>query len=322
MAAGLLLATPAGAKTKPVPLVVYSSQGYGPVVVHAFETKTGISVRLVTKPLGSLASTIQATQGNPKWDVLWTDGPTELAALDKQNMLVQHLKPAVALNTLGKLLVPKDKSFVPTGVTFTAALLYTKTAVPFPPRTWSDLLKPTWTGQVGMTTPKKVAATYPFIAGRIAQAGGAKKVSKGEAYFTKLKANGLKVYPTTGALIQAVAKGHIKLALVQSSVAVGATHLATNLAVSYLPTVTVLPSAIGIDAKAPSNVQAEAKKFMNYVLSQPGQNAMQAGTRYNESNYYPVVNNVLPLDLTKITPYVWAKRQAAVTAWFVKHITH
>ena len=183
---------------------------------------------------------------------------------------------------------PKDKSFVPTGVTLTAAVLYTKNVVTSPPTTWAQLLDPQWKGQIGITTPKKVGSVYPFIAGMISQLGGTKGVAKGERFFSQLKAKGLNVYTTTGQTIHALTTGKIKLALVQSSAAVGAQHTDPSLAVAYLPWVTVLPSSIAVDAKASKQVRAEAKRFMNFVLSPTGQKAMQAGTKQADSNYYPV----------------------------------
>ncbi|MGO9455667.1 MAG: ABC transporter substrate-binding protein [Acidimicrobiales bacterium] len=334
LGAALLTAPPAGAaqqlhKSSAPPLVVYSSEGYDTLVVRDFETKTGIPVHLETKPLASLAAQIQSTMSDPTWGVVWTDGPTVLATLDDEHLLVTHLKPTAAWNALGKRALPKDRSFVPTGVTLAAALLYTKTVVTSPPTSWRQLLQPKWKGQIAMTTPAQVGSTYPFLAGLIAQAGGTKDVAKGEKYFTRLKANGLVVHPSTGQTVQAVTSGKTELALLQSSVAVGAQHLDPKLAVSYLPSVTILPSTVAVDAKAPKKERTEAEKFIDYVLSQPGQNAMQAGTRYDESNYYPVVNGVqsvanLPyigtIPTTSITPYVWAKRQTAITAWFVQHV--
>ena len=45
----------------------------------------------------------------------------------------------------------------------------------------------------------------------------------------------------------------------------------------YLNPVTLLPSAIGIDAKAPAAERSEAEKFIEFVLSPAGQKVMQSG---------------------------------------------
>ncbi len=312
------------------PLVVYSSEGYDAVVAQYFRQRTGIPVQLVTDKLGTLAARIQATKSRPQWGVFWADGPTVMASLDGQHLLVKNLHPTASLNALGLAAVPRDKSFVPTGVTLTAALLYTKNVVTTPPTAWSQLLGSQWKGEIGITTPKMVGSDYPFIAGMITQVAGTNGVAKGEQYFSRLKANGLNVYTTTGQTIHALTSGKIKLALVQSSAAVGAQQTIPNLAVAYLPSVTVLPSSIAVDAKASKQVRAEAQRFINFVLSPTGQKAMQAGTEQADSNYYPVTTSTQPLPILpalstikvrSITPYVWAPRQAAITAWFVKHVT-
>jgi ABC-type Fe3+ transport system substrate-binding protein len=98
-------------------------------------------------------------------------------------------------------------------------------------------------------------------------------VSAGEKYFSTLKANGLVIHPTNGPTLQALTSGQINLALVQSSAAIGATLSAKNIGITYLSPATLLPSAIGIDAKASPQVQAEGKKFAGFVLSAAGQPA-------------------------------------------------
>ena len=73
---------------------------------------------------------------------------------------------------------------------------------------------------------------------------------KGESYFANLKQAGLVITPTNGPTIQALTAGQIKLALVQSSAAVGAKLDDPKLRVKYLNPQTLLPGAIGIDARS------------------------------------------------------------------------
>jgi iron(III) transport system substrate-binding protein len=81
---------------------------------------------------------------------------------------------------------------------------------------------------------------------------------------------------------------------VQSSAGIGAMLGDKKLTIKYLDPVTVLPSAIGIDAKAPVAVRAEAEKFVKFVLSPAGQKIMQSGDPTGDSLYYPVVRGVSP----------------------------
>ncbi len=305
-----------------VPLVVYSAQGYDSAMTKAFSKATGIPVKLDDNSTGPLLTQIEASKNNPNWGLLWVDGATAFAGLDQQGLLLKGFEPAVQWDSLGTQSLPADKSYTPTGVTLMAALVYDKTKVKNPPSTWQQLLAPQWKGAVGMNDPSQSGPTYPFIAGLMNYLGG---VGAGEHFFSQLKANGLVIHPTNGPTLQALTSGQIKLALVQSSAGIGAAMGDKNLAVKYLPPVTLLPSAIGIDAKAPPAEQAEAKKFIEFVLSPQGQRVMQSGDPTGDSLCYPVVQGVTPLPalppLTSATtqvinPYKWGPQEATINTWF------
>src|SRR5580698_1150219 len=305
-----------------VTLVVYSAQGYDHAMTAAFQKATGIPVKLDDNSTGPLLTQIEASKNNPNWGLLWVDGATAFAGLDQQGLLQKGFEPNVSWNSLGTQSLPADKSYTPTGVTLMAALVYNKTKVTDPPTTWQQLLGPQWKGEVGMNDPSQSGPTYPFIAGMMNYLGG---VSPGESYFTKLKSNGLIIHPTNGPTLQALTSGQIKLALVQSSAGIGAVLGDKQLAVKYLDPVTLLPSAIGIDAKAPAAERAEAEKFIDFVLSPAGQKVMQSGDPTGDSLYYPVLQGVSPLpslpSLASVTtqsinPYTWGPQEATINTWF------
>jgi iron(III) transport system substrate-binding protein len=291
-------------------------------MTKAFTKATGIPVKLDDNSTGPLLTQIEASKNNPNWGLLWVDGATAFAGLDTQGLLLKGFEPSVQFNSLGTQSLPADKSFTPTGVTLMAALAYNKTKVKTPPATWQELLASQWKGQVGMNDPSQSGPTFPFIAGLMNYLGG---VSAGETYFTKLKANGLVIHPTNGPTLQALTGGQINLALVQSSAAIGAALGAKNIGIAYLNPVTLLPSAIGIDAKAPAAEQAEAKQFIEFVLSPAGQKVMQSGDPTGDSLYYPVIQGVSPLaalpPLTStrtqsINPYIWGPQEGTINTWF------
>jgi iron(III) transport system substrate-binding protein len=305
-----------------VTLVVYSAQGYDQAMTNAFHKATGIPVKLDDNSTGPLLTQIEASKNNPNWGLLWVDGATAFAGLDQQGLLQKGFEPKVSWNSLGQQSLPADKSYTPTGVTLMAALVYNKTKVTDPPSTWQQLLEPQWKGDIGMNDPSQSGPTYPFIAGMMNYLGG---VSNGESYFTKLKTNGLIIHPTNGPTLQALTSGQIKLALVQSSAGIGAVLGDKQLAVKYLDPVTLLPSAIGIDAKAPAAERAEAEKFIEFVLSPAGQKVMQSGDPTGDSLYYPVLQGVNPLSslpslasvkTQTINPYTWGPKEATINTWF------
>jgi iron(III) transport system substrate-binding protein len=314
------------ASTAVVPLVVYSAQGYDSAMTKAFTKATGIPVKLDDNSTGPLLTQIEASKNNPNWGLLWVDGATAFAGLDTQGLLLKGFEPNVTWNSLGTSSVPSDKSYAPTGVTIMGIVAYNKAKVPNPPTTWQQLLSSTWKGQVGMNDPSQSGPTYPLIAGVMNYLGG---VSAGEKYFSTLKSNGLVIHPTNGPTLQALTSGQINLALVQSSAAIGATFTDKNIGIKYLSPATLLPSAIGIDARAPAAEQAEAEKFVAFVLSPAGQQVMQSGDPTGDSLYYPVVQGVSPLSslpsLSSVTtqtinPYTWGPQEATINTWFDSNI--
>ena len=317
---------PASSPAATVPLVLYSAQGYDSAMSKAFTKATGIPVSLDDNSTGPLLTQIEASKNNPKWGLLWADGDTAFAGLDVQNLLLKGWEPSVTWNSLGSSVLPKDKSYAPTGVTIMGIVAYNKSKVPNPPTTWQALESSTWKGQVGMNDPSQSGPTFPLIAGVMNYLGG---VSAGEKYFTTLKSNGLVINPTNGPTLQALANGRINLALVQSSAAIGATFTDKNIGIQYLDPATLLPSQLGIDAKASPAEQAEAKQFIEYVLSPAGQKVMQSGDPTGDSLYYPVVSGVSPLPslpslasvkTQTINPYTWGPQEATINTWFDANI--
>ena len=303
-------------------LVVYSAQGYDKAVVAAFTKATGIPTKLDDNSTGPLLTQIEASKNNPNWGLLWVDGDTAFAGLDQQGLLMKGFEPNVSWTSLAKEVIPADKSYTPTGLTFMGALAYNSKKVPNPPTTYQQLLQPQWKGKVGMNDPSQSGPTFPFIAGVMNYLGG---VSQGKQFFSKLKANGLVVNPTNGPTLQALGSGQIDLGLVQSSAATGATFSDKSIKVTYLNPATLLPGCIGIDSKAPKAEQLEAEKFIEYVLSPAGQKVMQSGDPTGDSLYYPVMNGVAPLKglpsiagvkAQKLNPYTWGNREASINSWF------
>jgi iron(III) transport system substrate-binding protein len=321
-------ATVAAAATTSGPtLVVYSAQGYDSAETTAFEKATGIQVSLDDDSTGPLLIKVEAEKNNPKWGLLWVDGATAFASLDQQGLLMKGWEPTVNWNSLGKQAVPADESYIPTGLTMAGTLVYEPKEVPDPPTTWQQLLNSKWNNEIGMNDPAVSGPTYPFVAGMMNYMGG---VAQGEKFYETLDNNGLQVNLTNGNTLEALEAGIIKLALIQSSAGIGAglkTH--GEIKVKFLDPVTALPSAIGIDSKAPKAEQLEAEKFVEFVMSAQGQKIMQTGDPTGDSLYWPVLQGVSPLSalpplssihVQNINPYTWGAREDTVNTWFTDNI--
>lgn len=122
------------------------------------------------------------------------------------------------------------------------------------------------------------------------------------------------VSQTNGDTLHLLQTGQISVGLIQSSAATGAAKTTPGLKVAYLPKVTLLPGGIGVDAKVPAAEQAEAQKFIDFVLSGAGQHQMQIGDPTGDSLYWPVVPGTAPnpalaslrsISHQAIDPYTW-----------------
>ena len=331
----------AGAAQGPT-LVVYSAQGYDSAVVKAFNaTHPGFTVTLNDNSTGPLLQQIQAEGHHPKWGVLWVDGSQAFAALDRQGKLAKHIVPKVSFNSVGRANIAADGSFVPTGLTATGALVYDSAQISASqlPRTWADLLKPQYAGKLGMNDPTQSGPTYPLIAGVMNDLGHYKSgspaaaIKAGEAYFTKLKQNGLVINATNGPTLGAIQSHAIEMAIIQSSAGYGAEISSSpTMRVAYLNPVTALPGTIGIDGLMPKAVQAEAQKFVDYVLSRAGQHVMQIGDPQGDSLFWPVLNGEKPANkvipplssvpMQSTNPYVWGPLENTINAWFTANINN
>ncbi len=312
-----------------VPLAVYSAQGYDAVVTKAFTKATGIPVKLTDDSTGPLLTKVAAERNNPQWGVLWVDGDEAFAALDKQGQLLPYT-PTASFTAVGKALVPADRSFTPASTTAVPALIYNAARVSAVPTSLPDLLGPAYRGKVGMNDPSQSGPTYPLIAGVMNQLGGQSGgVAGGEKYLTAMKANGLQVFPTNGDTLHALETGRIEYGLIQSSAAAGEVAKAPKTAqfqakVVYPPKSTLLPANLGIDKGASPAQQAEAKKFIDYVLSPAGQKIMQTGDPSGDSLFWPVVSGVtalpaagpFPAAYQKLDPYFWGPLESQVNTFF------
>lgn len=315
------------------PLVLYAAEGYDAAMAKAFTAKTGIPVKVDDDSTGPLLTKITAEKNNPKWSLFWADGNTGFASLDKEGLLLSY-KPTVNYTAAGKALLPSDNSYFPTGTTIMAALIYNSAKVTNVPKSYQDLTTAAYQGKIGMNDPSQSGPTYPFIAGMMNQLGGQSNgVAAGKKYFSKLKANGLHVYPTNGDTLHALETGQIDYGMIQSSAAIGET-LKVKATANYKPKIvylsksTLLPGCIAIDKGASSTVQKEAEQFVNYALSPEGQAVMQKADPSGDSLYWPVVNGVKPLSALaampasyqSLDPNFWGPLEGQVNSWFDSNI--
>ncbi|MGC9185499.1 MAG: ABC transporter substrate-binding protein [Thiomonas sp.] len=308
-------------------LTVYGAMGYDQHVAQAFTKATGIPVNLIHLSTGPLLARVQAEARNPQWDVLWLDGNQAMQTFAAQALLQCGWSPAVRYAALGQQLVPPSHCWQPVGVTYAGVILYNPKAIAEAdwPRTWEDLTRPALRGKVGMDNPAVSGPTYPLVAGLLQHFGQ----GPGEGYFERLKANGLKVFPTNSVTLRALQYGQIDAAVVQSSAAIGFLHEMPELRIATPAPATVLPSDLAIGKHAIGPLQQQARRFVQWVLSPAGQAAMQQGDPDADSNYEPLVDGTAALPSLKrlgtvqplvLDPAVWGPKEPQVIDWFTAHI--
>lgn len=309
-------------------LVFYSAQGYDAAIAKAFQAKTGITVKLVDDSTGNVVAKIEAEKSNPHWDVAWFDGPETMQALDNEGLLAKGWTPSDVGNyiSLGTALIPKDKAFYPTSITGTGVMAYNTKLLKAAqaPKDFSDLLSPRFKNAVAMNDPSISGPTYPLVAGIMQQMG----MQKGEQYFTKLKQNGLKIFPTNDNTLQALLNGQVKVIMIQDSALVSAKVAGDPIQMVYPKSgAFTLPAVIGIDKNAPD--ADAARKFVEFVLSKAGQQVIVNPKNGGGDSYFtPIIkgvhaNKARPSSGMKwiaINP-VWAAHvEASLKKWFHENI--
>ena len=311
-----------GSGSGKVPLVLYAAEGYDSTVAAAFQKATGIPTSVYDAHTGIVVSKIQQEKNNPQWGVTWFDGDMAMSTLDSQGLLLKGWQPTAAWNAQGQQFLPADKSYVPTGYTIAAGILYNSKAMPNPPTTWNQLLSPAYSSKLGILNPAIDGPAYPWMAGWAAQMGG---VPQMESYTSNLVKGGTKIYNAPADELNAIKQGTIDVAVAQSSYGIGVEETNPYMKVAYPKYVTPVPSVLAIDAKAPAAVQAEAKKFVEFVLSPAGQKAMQAGDPHGDSLFWPVLQGGAPLPAVPpvtsipskvINPVTWGAQENLVAQWF------
>ncbi len=323
----LLLAAAGAGVARARPLTIYAAFGYDRAVAQAFTRSTGIPVQLVHLSTGPLLARVQAEGARAQWDVLWFDGNLAMRELALQHRLACGWMPGVSYDAAGRALLPADRCYLPTGLTYAGTMLVDTRRVGTLPRSWADLASPALRGKVGMNNPAISGPTFPFVAGILQHDG----MRAGKAYFERLKANGLRVYPTNSVTLRALQYGQIDVAVVQSSAALGFAARQPGLRIVAAPPSAELPSDIAIGAAARGRALAQARAFVAFVLSPAGQRAMQHGDPSADSNYQPLLQGVAPLPAVsslavpareRLDPRIWGPREGAVDSWFSAHVLH
>lgn len=162
--------------------------------IQEFEKDTGIKVDAVRMSSGEILGRIKAEKGNPKASVWWGGPADGFIQAKEDGMLDKYVSPNAAK-------IPdqfKDKEGYWTGIyvgylgfSSNQKLLAEKGIAA--PKSWQDLLKPEFKGQVVVANPGSSGTAYTMLATMVQLMGE----EKGLAYMKQLNGQ-VKTYPKSG----------------------------------------------------------------------------------------------------------------------------
>ncbi len=309
----------AGQPEQTEPLLVYLND-FDAVIGDLFKEATGYDVEVVVGNGAETMSRIEAEKSNPQWDVVWIDSMYDVYNLSQDGSLLTDWEPenAANLTDFAKSLVPENKCFYPTGAHAAGVLVY-RTDVydeTTAPKTIDDLTDPRFEGQVGMADPGVAAPAYPLAAEIMYSKG----LEEGEAWFSTLFDQGLKVYPKNPQVVQALASGEISVALLQESNAYEMVDSGEPIAIVWPEE--GAPASPRVAAISASTDQEEiAKMFVNFLLDPDTQQALV--NTGDEGFFEPSVEGVTPREERDpdaklvVADTAWgAENEADIKAWF------
>jgi iron(III) transport system substrate-binding protein len=273
-------------------LTIYDALDFAPTAVKAFTAKTGITVDVVEPgSTGETLGKIAAEGDNPQFDIVWVDGSAVMERMMRDHVLQPVPEDAVTgvqFNEMGKALLPKSRSFLPTGASTTAIEVNTK-KIPADqmPKSWADLEK--FSGKVAAKDPNLSGPAYQWLAGYFQTNG----VDTGKALLEKILTNkALAGLSSGGKVNKAILTGDAAVGINQDSGIIAKAKAGEPVIAIYPADGSVaLPVGLGISAKT-KHMDA-VKKFIAFVTSAEGQAAMQSG---DDTDFFfmPVIEGVKP----------------------------
>jgi iron(III) transport system substrate-binding protein len=256
---------PEKAKQSPQEVTIYVSQDrvFSEPILRGYQQKTGVKVNAVydteeTKSTG-LANRLLAENGNPQADVFWSNEPVRTLVLKSHGVLAPYQSPSAA----GIPATFKDPQGYWTGfsarlrvIVYNTKLVTAQQA----PKSFLELADPKWKGQVAISDPRFGTCSF-HVAALYAKLGD----QQADAFFRKLKANGVKIVSANSVVRDMVARGEVKVGITDSDDVNVALVSKQPVAMVVPDGVPVMPNMVSLIAGAPH--PDAGKKLIDYLLS-------------------------------------------------------
>lgn len=244
-------------------LVVYSS-GPGSLaenLVQGFEEQSGVDVALFQSTTGDVMARLESERNNPQADVIISASWDSAGDLDDQGRLLPYVSPNA--ETVPEFLVTDN--YTAQGISALSIAYNTQSDVPRPTE-WADLSDSVYTDQLTMPDPAQSGSAYDFVAGLVSQRGEEAWDLLGE-----LADGGMIVPGANRAALNPVLQGGRSVVFgAVDYIVLGQAARGESVEVIHPETGTVIaPRPIMIQAE--TDQPDEAKAFVDYVLSEQGQ---------------------------------------------------
>lgn len=260
-----------GAASPARTVVIYTSadQPFAEPVLNAYQEKTGVDVRMVfdteeTKTTG-LVNRLQAEVNNPRADVFWSSDPARGIAITRLGLA----QPYDSANASSIPATFRDPERLWTGFAARARVfIVNKNLVPESetPKSVLAFLEPQWKGKAALANP--IFGTTAFHSTALFVKWGDERAEK---FFRDLKANGVQILDSNGAVKDQVAAGLIPWGLTDTDDANVAIQEGKPVRMVYPDQgaqgmgTPFMPNTVSLIKGAPH--PEEAKKLIDYLLS-------------------------------------------------------
>lgn len=264
------------------PLLIYTSCPIDIMtqIEAAFEAANpAIDLEIYRSGTGTVTAKIAAEleAGNMLADLIFVADYATYEGYKAQDLLLAYDSPEAA--NLPEMLIDPDKCYYGARV-FAMIIAYNTSLVADPPSRWSDLLDTEWSGQIVVADPQYSGSNVVTNAGLA--------MEYGLSYFRQLRANEVAIIKGNTKTATEVAAGAYLVSLTLDNMVRGMKAQGSPIDLVYPEDGAILlPSPIAI-VKTSEHVDA-AKKFVDYLLSAEGQQAL-----VDIGNYVPARSDVAP----------------------------
>jgi iron(III) transport system substrate-binding protein len=269
-------------------------------IATGFQRDTGVKVNMVRKSAGEILAQVRAESQNPKLDIWFGASTDSHFVAVEENLLQAYTSP-----NLSKLQPWAQKAHAQSGgrcvgvssgaigIAYNTEFLKKKNLAA--PKTWNDLLKPEYKGEVQMPNPNSSGTAYTIIAGLVQMWGEDKAFD----YLKKLHGN-INSYSRSGAgPVKAAARGETGIALAFNMEAVTETYAGFPIEITYPPEGTSFEVACMSIIKGSRN-EADAKRFYDWCLTPAAQDIGPKVNQWHQPSHKDASPNSKLPDASKI----------------------